>query len=287
MKKTFSFILALAISAGTFSFFPQQAIAQEKNTKTKKESADKKVTSSVEINKEYTTASGLKYKILKKGNGKKTNAGDNVSVHYIGKLTNDTVFDTSYKRKQPFSFRLGGGQVIKGWDEGIALLQVGDSAVFIIPPDLGYGPNGYPPIIPQNSILIFTVVLMDVKEGIKPWDVIGKKVETTASGLQYIVLNKVIGTKAENGKIVKVHYNGFLESWKIFDSSVERGQPFEFTLGTGQVIKGWDEGIALMNVGDKMRLIIPYNLAYGESGRPPIIPAKATLIFDVELVGVQ
>ena len=93
--------------------------------------------------------------------------------------------------------------------------------------------------------------------------------------------------KAEAGKTVKVHYSGYLADGKMFDSSIERGEPIEFPLGQGMVIPGWEEGIALMNVGDKLRLVIPYYLAYGEQGREPIIPAKADLTFDVELVDVK
>jgi len=84
-----------------------------------------------------------------------------------------------------------------------------------------------------------------------------------------------------------VHYTGYLADGKIFDSSVERGEPIEFPLGQGMVIPGWEEGIALMNVGDKLRLVIPFNLAYGEAGRPPMIPQKADLTFDVELIEVK
>ena len=93
--------------------------------------------------------------------------------------------------------------------------------------------------------------------------------------------------QAEAGKTVKVHYTGYLTDGKKFDSSVERGEPIAFPLGMGNVIKGWDEGIALMKTGEKARLIIPYQLAYGEQGYPGAIPPKATLIFDVELVEVQ
>ncbi len=89
------------------------------------------------------------------------------------------------------------------------------------------------------------------------------------------------------GKTVSVHYSGFLLDGSLFDSSVERGQPFDFPLGQGRVIKGWDEGIALLHKGDKAKLIIPYSLAYGENGRAPIIPPKATLIFDVQLVNIK
>jgi FKBP-type peptidyl-prolyl cis-trans isomerase len=95
------------------------------------------------------------------------------------------------------------------------------------------------------------------------------------------------GVKAEAGKNVKVHYTGYLQDGKKFDSSVERGEPIEFPLGKGNVIKGWDEGIALLHTGEKARLVIPYQLAYGEQGYPGAIPPKATLIFDVELVEVK
>lgn len=108
---------------------------------------------------------------------------------------------------------------------------------------------------------------------------------TTSSGLKYVIHQEGNGSNAEVGKEVAVHYTGKFLDGKIFDSSVERGEPIEFILGTGRVIKGWDEGIALMNVGDKFTLIIHYQLAYGESGRGPI-PPKATLIFDVELLSV-
>jgi peptidyl-prolyl cis-trans isomerase A (cyclophilin A) len=84
-----------------------------------------------------------------------------------------------------------------------------------------------------------------------------------------------------------VHYTGYLMDGKIFDSSIERDEPIEFQLGRGMVIKGWEEGIALMQVGDKMRLIIPSELAYGPNGAGGVIPPNATLIFDVELVNVK
>ena len=109
---------------------------------------------------------------------------------------------------------------------------------------------------------------------------------TTKSGLKYLVLSKGKGEHAELNKNVEVHYTGYLTNGKVFDSSVERGDPIEFILGTGQVIPGWDEGIALMNVGDKFRLIIPSNLGYGEKGAGNTIPPNSTLIFDVELMGI-
>lgn len=249
----------------------------------------KKETVKIKPNVEYTTASGLKYKITEQGKGIQAIPGSNVTVHYTGTLVDGKKFDSSKDRNQPFSFKLGAGRVIKGWDEGIALLHVGDKAVLTIPPGLGYGESNMGSI-PPNSTLIFEVELLDVKEPVKPWTLKSTDTIATASGLKYIVVEQsknASAAKAENGKTVSVHYTGFLSDGKIFDSSIERGEPISFQLGQGRVIKGWEEGIALMKVGDKLRLIIPSSLGYGEAGAGGVIPPNATLFFDVELVNVQ
>lgn len=125
------------------------------------------------------------------------------------------------------------------------------------------------------------------KEAMKTIDALSKGYEVTPSGLRYKITEKGDGeVKAESGKTVSVHYTGTLANGNKFDSSVDRGQPIEFRLGVGQVIKGWDEGIALMKVGDKARLVIPPDLAYGTTAKGPI-PANSWLIFDVELVEVK
>jgi len=108
------------------------------------------------------TPSGLRYQILQKGSGKKATKGAMVSVHYKGQLLDGTVFDSSYKRKQPIDFAIGVGQVIAGWDEGIQLLQVGDKARLVIPSHLAYGASGAGGVIPPNATLIFDVELMKV-----------------------------------------------------------------------------------------------------------------------------
>jgi cyclophilin family peptidyl-prolyl cis-trans isomerase len=128
------------------------------------------------------------------------------------------------------------------------------------------------------------------KEAKKVLDQIKEKypnARTTESGL--VIANEIKGEgiNALIGKVVSVHYTGRLMDGTVFDSSVDRGEPIDFTLGEGMVIKGWDEGIAELKVGGKATFLIPHHLAYGENGHPPVIPAKATLEFDVELIDVK
>ncbi|MBK0369047.1 peptidylprolyl isomerase [Flavobacterium agrisoli] len=111
--------------------------------------------------------------------------------------------------------------------------------------------------------------------------------DKTNSGLRYKMIQKGEGKKAEKGKTVSVHYQGSLSDGKVFDSSYPRKKPIEFKLGVGQVIEGWDEGIALLQVGDKARFVIPSHLGYGSAGAGGVIPGDATLIFDVELIDVK
>ncbi len=111
--------------------------------------------------------------------------------------------------------------------------------------------------------------------------------EKTDSGLRYKILENGDGKKAERGNTVSVHYEGSLTNGQVFDSSFQRNQPIEFQIGVGQVIPGWDEGIGLLKVGDKARLVIPSQLAYGSAGAGGVIPPNAALIFDVELMDVK
>ncbi|MFT6749227.1 MAG: peptidyl-prolyl cis-trans isomerase A (cyclophilin A) [Flavobacterium sp.] len=141
-----------------FRVFEGSRAKREADEKKQAEEAMEKLAAGFE-----KTESGLRYQFIQRGNGKKAEAGKTVAVHYEGSLESGKVFDSSYPRKKPIEFKLGQGMVIEGWDEGIALLQVGDKARFVIPSYLGYGSAGAGGAIPPNATLVFDVELMDVK----------------------------------------------------------------------------------------------------------------------------
>ncbi|MFL5763055.1 MAG: FKBP-type peptidyl-prolyl cis-trans isomerase [Bacteroidia bacterium] len=238
-----------------------------------------------------TTPSGLKIVMIQENKtGEQAVAGTMATFNYSGFFKDGKMFDSSFDRNQPLKVKAGKGQLFAGWDEGITHLRKGEKAKLIIPSKLAFGEKGFQQLIPPNTDLIIDMDMVDVVAMQVPvkYDVSKLEMKTTPSGLKYYeVKRNGSPIKAESGKTVKVHYSGYLADGTMFDSSVERGEPIEFPLGQGQVIKGWEEGIALMNVGDKLRLVIPYDLAYGENGRPPMIPAKAELTFDVELICVN
>ncbi|BDA65851.1 peptidylprolyl isomerase, FKBP-type [Rivularia sp. IAM M-261] len=118
-------------------------------------------------------------------------------------------------------------------------------------------------------------------------DMSDENIITTPSGLKYVEIQEGTGEAPQTGQTVKVHYTGTLEDGTKFDSSRDRGEPFKFNIGRGQVIKGWDEGLSTMKVGGRRKLIIPSELGYGARGAGGVIPPYSTLIFDVELLGVN
>ena len=120
-----------------------------------------------------------------------------------------------------------------------------------------------------------------------PGETTTNEVQTTKTGLQYIDMVEGTGVGPASGSKVTVHYTGYLLNGKKFDSSVDRNQPFNFVIGYGQVIKGWDEGVASMKIGGKRKLIIPSELGYGQRGAGGAIPPNAELVFDVELIDAK
>jgi len=195
--------------------------------------------------------------------------------------------------------------------EALALMAKGDSATFIVSADSFFAKfvkQPRPAFIDSNSVLYFDVKLKDfmtMEQMMKKREeenaqklqaetvVIAKyiadnkiTVQPTESGLYLIETTKGKGPKPTAGQKVKVHYTGMLLDGTKFDSSVDRGQPFEFTIGQGQVIKGWDEALPMLSKGSKARLIIPSTIGYGERGAGQVIPPFSPLVFDVELLEI-
>jgi peptidylprolyl isomerase len=230
------------------------------------------------------TPSGVTVKILKKGaGGDKPADGAKVEVNYTGWSADGKMFDSTLVRGEPAKFPLGAG-VPKGLVEGVQAMQKGDLARLWVPEEVAAtGRPGSP-----KGMLVFDLELVSFENPPPPIpapaDVAAPPADAqkTSTGLAYKVLTKGTGTEhPKPTSRVKVHYTGWTTDGKMFDSSVQRGEPTEF--GVGGVIAGWTEGLQLMTVGEKTRFWIPVELAYqNKPGRP-----AGMLVFDVELLEIK
>jgi FKBP-type peptidyl-prolyl cis-trans isomerase len=224
------------------------------------------------------TASGLAFKVLQKGTGTtQPTAQEMVTVQYTGWTADGKMFDSSYARGVPNTFKAGA--LIKGFTEGVQLMVVGEKRRLWIPEELAY--KGQPKR-PQG-MLVFDVELLEIaaSPSVAPPDVAAppSDAKKTPSGLAYKVLRSGKGTAhPERRSRVTVHYTGWTTDGKMFDSSVERGSPASF--GLDEVIEGWTEGVQLMVEGERTRFWIPERLAYKGQGNGP----RGMLVFDIELI---
>lgn len=248
-------------------------------------------------------ASGTEFKNDSLGTGREAKVGDLISFHFTGWIITDSsnvyndwskdssrfmsLFGSSVNFGQPIKIKLGDSSFVRGIDDAIVGMKSGGFRTIIIPAKNAYGEMGYGPI-PPNSSLKIVVNLLDVRDPIiaKPWNIDTSKIVTSSSGLKYCIVEPGSLERVDSLDLITVHYSGFLTSGKVFDSSVERDEPYKFRYKLQGVIPGWDEGIKLVGKGGKIKLIVPPSLGYGDV---PVgsIPPNSTLVFDVELIDLE
>lgn len=255
------------------------------------------------------TDSGLKYWDIKVGEGPSPSDNTIFKVHSTGWLQSGKVFESTKFGEVPATLSLKWG--VKGWSEGVRGMKVGGIRRLEVSPELGFGELGRPPAVPPNETLVYELELLEVMEmpsqaeqtfsdpnefpevvrgkpgpPVPQTRVDGITPVTTESGLKYWEIKEGTGPAPQPDSTVKVHYSGWLTDGRMFDSSVQRGEPATFSLQG--VIKGWTEGVGSMKVGGKRRLEIPPQLGYGKRGHAASqIPPGATLIFEIELLEVK
>jgi len=252
------------------------------------------------------TASGIYIVKSVESEGMKIDTGYQVKLQFVVSLIDGKQIFSSLQRPEPIKIQYGQKFDTPGMQEAVGAMKKGEKAKIIVPSKMAFSEKGRGSLVPPFSTLIYDVEIVDVMskaDAEKEQAAEKQKIEEKNNAMKQdetIQLDKYLkeknitvtekvkgtGTQAEAGKTVKVHYTGTLLNGKKFDSSVDRGEPFEFSLGKGQVIQGWDEGIALMKVGGKATLIIPSKIGYGERDKGEI-PPYSTMVFDVELIEVK
>ena len=269
------------------------------------------------------TASGIYIIAQNPGSGRGIVKSDFVKINLtVSSIEGKKIFST-LDQNQPINFEFGKPFDTKGFDEAIATMKKGSKATVVVPSAMGFGAQSKKDgqgqdILTPYSPVVYDIEVLDLKtkaendKAIKEEEANKKKaaaeavakepsliqqyikdnkitVKPTASGLYFIEKVAGKGTKAKAGDKVKVHYTGKLLNGKVFDSSLTRKPvtPFEFTIGQGQVIPGWDEGIAMMSAGEKATILVPSKLGYGPQGMGNNIPAYSPLVFDVELISIN
>ncbi len=268
-----------------------------------------------------STVDGLHYILKENGQGASPTDGQFTLINFKAMLLDSTVFDQS-EPDEPFIFQVGNREVIKGLDKAVRLLKKGGSAIFYLPPNLGYMHYGVKDKVPPNSPLIYEVGLLDIMD-FDQYDQYMRQLEEreraefeqqekaqfqkdlltieeyaaahqlktkrTPSGLSYAIFKPGKGENARPGKLLTVAYEGFLANDVPFEKSAE-GKPYEFVLGQGKVMEGWEEGLRFFNKGSEGWLLIPSKLAYGPLAIHEgsiSIPANSVLIFKIKVIDVK
>lgn len=242
-------------------------------------------------------------------------AGMLVKVHYTGCLEDGTVFDSS-EGKEPLSFKVAAGQMVPGFDKAVEGMMVGETKDIVLTPADAYGERLEHAVVQVESSRLPAgtkvgeklkngdggpVTVTDIDGDVATVDmnhhlagkVLRFNINLVSCAPGPIVIREVLAkgdgaTFPQPGDTLQMHYIGTLASdGQKFDSSVERGTPFEFRIGIGQVIEGWDEGVMKMSLGEKATLRIPAAMGYGEAGAGGVIPPNADLVFEVELLGIN
>ncbi|XP_046894806.1 peptidyl-prolyl cis-trans isomerase FKBP10 [Hypomesus transpacificus] len=199
-------------------------------------------------------------------------ASDFIRYHYNGTLLNGIPFDSSYSRNSTYDTYVGQGYLIKGMDEGLLGMCLGERRTIIIPPFLAYEEKGYGTQIPSQATLVFEVLLVDL---FNPNDDLIVEVKEVP---------KPCPRKTVVGDYIRYHYNGTFQDGSSFDSSYQRNSTYNTYIGMGYVIAGMDKALQGLCVGEKRRVILPPHMAYGEKGTGDIIPGSAVLVFDIHVI---